>query len=78
MQKHSDVDTGFENLANAIVLQAVEDFRWARRALKQDPGDPEAHEVYRETRRFLKSRWCSELTTLDCEVLLDKLMREKV
>ncbi len=56
----------YENLANAIILRAVEDYRLAedRRTLK-------------EIEDFFLSDWFSVLTSLDGAALLQKLREEK-
>ena len=56
----------YEELANAIVLQAVKDYRNAE--LQQDMNEIE---------RFFRSGWFGVLTTIDPEVLIHKLKEEK-
>ena len=56
----------WQNLANAIVLQAVADYR-----MKQNQRDLEALE------RFFRSDWFSMLTNIDPEYLIAKLRKEK-
>ncbi len=57
----------YEELANAIVLQAVKDYRM--------------HEDERELasiERFFRSAWFSTLTSINPEMLISKLRKEKV
>ena len=57
----------YENLANAIVLQAVKDYR-----LHDDEQELTRIE------RFFRSDWFSVLTNVDPEILITKLRKEKV
>ena len=59
--------TGIENLSNAIVLQAVKDYR-----LHDDEQELTRIE------RFFRSDWFSVLTNVDPEILITKLRKEKV
>ena len=59
----------YENLANAIVLQAVKDYRRVRH-LAED------NSVKREVKRFFCSQWFSVLTSLDAKLLLQKIEEE--
>ena len=66
----------YENLANAIVLQAVKDYRDALKRLKKKPGNQAAMSDAMECERFFRSGWFQTLTSLDGEVLIEKLHRE--
>ena len=57
----------YEELANAIVLQAVKDYRL---------HDDEQELVSIE--RFFRSGWFNTLTSIDPEMLIAKLRKEKV
>ena len=59
--------TPYEELANAIVLQAVRDYR-----LHDDEQELASIE------RFFRSGWFSVLTNVDAEMLIAKLRKEKV
>ena len=61
------MDTPYENLANAIVLQAVKDYR-----LHDDEQELASIE------RFFRSGWFGVLTRIDPEMLIAKLREEKV
>jgi len=54
-------------LANAIVLQAVDDYR-----MSEDPRDLKMLE------QFFKSPWFAALTSLDPEYLITELRKEKM
>ena len=66
----------YENLANAVIEQAVKDYRRVRAKLAKEAEDVMALKMRRETERFFRSEWFSQLTTLDGELLLAKLEEE--
>ena len=47
----------WEDLANAIILQAVEDYRKARKRVRTRPDQKIAQATIREVERFFKSWW---------------------
>lgn len=57
----------YEELANAIVLQAVKDYR-----LHDDERELASIE------RFFRSGWFSTLTSINPEMLISKLRKEKM
>lgn len=59
----------YENLANAVVLQAVKDYRRALRCAGRTP-------LRSELERFFRSGWYRQLTELDGEYLMRKLQEE--
>ena len=68
----------YENLAQAIILQAVKDYRAARKKVKYHPRNKEAKLMIEDCERFFRSDWFSVLTSVDGEVLLEKLKEEKI
>lgn len=66
----------YENLANAIILQAVKDYRYARHKLRKNPNNAKAKAEINECERFFLSDWFGVLTNLDGEILLQKLKQE--
>ncbi|TCT14595.1 hypothetical protein EDC18_10576 [Natranaerovirga pectinivora] len=56
---------GYEKLANAIVVQAVKDYRSA-----------EHSSIRRSIERFFRSQWFQALTSIDGEKLIKDLRRE--
>ena len=66
----------FENLANAIILQAVVDYRHAVRRIKRDPENYLAKDRIRDVEKFFRSWWFAQLTNLDGELLLERLRKE--
>ena len=67
---------GWNNLANAIILQAVKDFKPAFRRLRKHPNDKMAQNQVRELTKLFFSDWFSVLTGLDGPALLNRIMRE--
>jgi len=67
----------YENLTNAIVLQAVKDWRSAVRKLKKRPRYDPAKQMKDECERFFLSGWFEELTSVDGSVILRKLKQEE-
>lgn len=66
----------YENLANAIVLQAVKDYRDALKRLKKKSGNQAAMSDAMECERFFHSGWYKALTSVDGEYLIQKLQEE--
>ena len=72
------MDNNYENLANAIVLQAVKDYRKALRTLSRNPYNRSSQYECRSIEQFFRSGWFGVLTRLDPEVLITKLKAEVV
>lgn len=68
----------YERLANAIILQAVKDYRNALKRLKKHPRNGTALYAKREVERFFRSDWYTSLTTVDPEMLILKLNEEVI
>lgn len=66
----------YENLANAIVLQAVKDYRKALKTLRLNPKSKSAKADKDELERFSRSKWYASLTSVDGELLIRKLQEE--
>lgn len=66
----------YENLADAIILQAVRDYRMARKSLKASPRNRTAMADKNEIERFFRSGWFSVLTSVDGEMLIRSLQME--
>ena len=66
----------WEDLAQAIILQAVEDYRKSRRRVRHFPDQKGAQATIRETERFFRSRWFAQLTDIDGEMLIKRLREE--
>ena len=66
----------YQDLANAIILMAVKDYRDALKKLKKRPRYGPAKEIKNEVERFFRSDWYRELTSVDGNVLIKKLQAE--
>ena len=67
------MEDGYEALVRAVVLQAIEDYRRARKVLRRRPDHPRAAAVVREVERFFRSGWFVRITGLDGKEILEKL-----
>ena len=63
-------------MANAIVLQAVSDYRVALKKIKAHPKNREAISEALEIEKFFRSGWYSILTDVDGEYLIRRLQDE--
>ena len=68
----------WENLANAIILQAVKDYHEARKKHKKRPKNEDAKLMIADCEAFFRSDWFKALTELDGEMLLRKLQEEEL
>lgn len=68
----------YERLANAIVLQAVKDYRDALKKNKKRPRYDPAKYTIAEVERFFHSEWYRELTSVDSNFLIEKLKSEVI
>lgn len=66
----------YQNLANAIILSAVKDWRLARRKLKRKPNNKDAKILLGECENFFRSAWFASLTDVDGEMLIRRLYEE--
>ena len=75
MQKY---DCRYDDLANAIVVQAVNDYRRALngKGINKDNGYRPPEYVIREVERFFRSSYFRILTKVNGEYLIDQLKKE--
>lgn len=66
----------YETLANAIILQAVKDYRAAGRKLKRNPRNHLAQVEIDSIEKFFRSDWYASLTQVDGEMLIRELQKE--
>ena len=66
----------YERLANAIILQAVTDYRVALKRIKWKPEDRETIDEAMRVESFFRSGWYSQLTAVDGEYLIRRLQDE--
>ena len=69
-------EDNYKALANAIILQAVKDFRPAYRRMKRHPNDRLAQDTVREITQFFCSDYFCALSDLDGPALLNRIIRE--
>ena len=69
-------DPGFKALSNAIILQAVEDYRHARYRHILRPYRVETQQEIRNIEQFFRSDWFSILCSLDGRKLLHDLNKQ--
>ena len=65
---------GIENLANAIILQAVKDYRKALKGLSLNGKSSAA--VIADCERFFRSDWYRQLTKVEGEYLITNIRKE--
>lgn len=68
--------TSYENLINAIIVQAVKDYRVAKKKLKKHPDSLESKRTLIEVEQFLLSDWFVTLTDVDGSLILQKIKTE--
>lgn len=66
----------WENLANAIIEKAVDDYRAALKNLKLDPNNHIALRDKKEIEEFFHSKRFSRLTNLDGDWLMNRIREE--
>lgn len=66
----------YTDLANAIIIQAVKDYRNALKTLKRYPRYEPAKKVVAEVEEFFRSEWYRTLTSVDADMLMTKIRRE--
>ena len=66
----------YTDLANAIIIQAVKDYRNALKTLKHYPRYEPAKKVVAEVEEFFRSEWYRTLTSVDADMLMRKIRRE--
>ena len=70
------MNENWEKFAQAIILQAVEDYRKCRRLVRRKPGQIEAQKMIREVEAFFRSRWFKQLSEADGNMILEGLKKE--
>ena len=69
-------EENYQALANAIIVQAVKDFKPAYRRLKRHSNDKLAQDTVREITKFFCSDYFCALSDLDGPALLNRIIRE--
>lgn len=68
-----DNDVGYENLANAIIVQAVVDYRKELDILEKRPGDLTAKAHIKKLEHFFRSEYFSVLTNIDPDYMMRRV-----
>ncbi|MCM1463079.1 MAG: hypothetical protein NC084_10245 [Bacteroides sp.] len=71
----TDIDP-YKELANAVILQAVEDYRKWTKEYSDSRDDRKLRKALVELKEFFCSEWFTMLTNLDGEQLLSRLKAE--
>lgn len=66
----------YEELANAIVLQAFKDYRKALFKMVQEPEEWKHRSSKKKLERFFHSKWYRTLTDLDPAILMQEAKRQ--
>ena len=67
----------YENLANAIIIQACKDYRKAyKRYLRRFRSTDKPDDELVELERFFRSAWYKTLSAVDGEYLMDRIKKE--
>ncbi len=66
----------YQDLANAIIVRAADDYRKALKKLKKDKDDIKAKSTKDECERFFLSEWYMMLTNVDGNWLMKMLRKE--
>ena len=66
----------YESLANAIIVQAVKDYRIALLHSKKRPDNNGYQIEVASLERFFRSGWFGELTSLNAEYLIRRVNEE--
>lgn len=61
----------YELLANAVIIQAAEDYRVALITLKNNPGSCYARRIIKDVEEFFLSAWFRVLTDLNGKTLME-------
>ena len=70
------MNRNWEDFAQAIIQQAVDDYRKSRRRVRQKPDQKEAQAMIREVEQFFRSNWFRQLSDVDGSTILYNLRRE--
>ena len=69
-------EDGWGDLAQAIILQAVKDYRTALKGLKKHPDNREFLKLKKDCERFFFSGWFAALTELEPDLVVDGIRKE--
>ena len=67
----------YEELADAIVMQAAKDYRYCVKTLRRSPTAWSARHLKKDVERFFLSVWFRDLTEASGAYILEKLRKEE-
>lgn len=70
------MDDNYQDLANAIVVRAAKDYRKALERLDETPDSVGAENEIKRIEKFFRSDYYKLLTSVDAELLMNKLKQE--
>lgn len=70
----TDFYDGYQDLANAIVARAAEDYRNALKGIGYNHKKPE--NIIKELEKFSRSSWFKTLTKVDGKYLVEQIRKE--
>lgn len=70
----TDIFDGYQELANAIVARAAEDYRNALNGISYNTYSPET--IIKRLEKFFRSSWFRTLTKVNGEYLIEQLKQE--
>lgn len=73
MGRRIEIDQAYENLANAIIKSAVEDYKYALLYAKKHPDSEYARREVEKQEQFFFSHWYEILTNLDPTYLIRRV-----
>lgn len=76
MKDIKETHNPYEELTNAIIIQAVYDYRKAIAELKTHPFNHTARGTRVSVLKFFRSEWYRQLTDIDGELIIKKLNAE--
>ena len=76
MAGKNQIENPYERLANAIILNAVANYRAALKKVKRNPKSKAAIDEALQLEKFFRSSWYQQLTSIDGEFLIRKLQDE--
>lgn len=75
--KDVNIDEAYQNLANAIVKSAADDYRAALRGLERNPDSTAYQADAKKIEKFFRSPWYEMLTDVDGEYLIRRLQEDE-
>lgn len=72
------IDMAYRNMQNAIVLQAVTDYRKALKGESYNKRKYKPEQIIKECEKFFRSDYYRHLTKVDGEWLIEQLRQEHI